>query len=161
MNQRPVPLDQAPVSTQTRLDTWQLIFDLERNMRYHTVLGDRYALRYRAIRFNPPVRHTGRSCRNLLPLRPTNIRLGLSRPRHSSPWIPDRPSTPPPTTRKRLQHYGPPHANAINLKTQAQRLWRDIEAYRITDTQAEQHLPRISQSMGAGNFSRQPGSPST
>ena len=39
------------VSDATRNDTWHMILDLERQVRYYGKLADRHALRYRAIRY--------------------------------------------------------------------------------------------------------------
>ena len=39
------------VSDPTRNDTWQMLLDLERQVRYYGKLADRYSLRYRAIRY--------------------------------------------------------------------------------------------------------------
>ena len=39
------------VSEHTRNDTWELMLDLERQVRYYGSLADRYALRYRVIRY--------------------------------------------------------------------------------------------------------------
>ena len=39
------------VSDVTRSSAWDLMLDLERQMRYYGKLGDRYLLRYRAIRY--------------------------------------------------------------------------------------------------------------
>ena len=142
MNQRPVPLDQAPVSTQTRLDTWQLIFDLERNMRYHTVLGDRYALRYRAIRFILLFGILAEAVAiYFLSGQPTFVwvLVGLATAALGFLTVFDAATNYAETaatlraTARQCDH----------LKTQAQRLWRDIEAYRITDTQAEQHYQEL------------------
>lgn len=39
------------VSDHTRNDTWQMLLDLERQLRYYGKLADRYSIRYRAIRY--------------------------------------------------------------------------------------------------------------
>ena len=39
------------VSDPTRNDTWDMLLDLERQVRYYLKLGDRYMLRYRAVRY--------------------------------------------------------------------------------------------------------------
>ena len=39
------------VSEHTRNDTWELMLDLERQVRYYGTLADRYTLRYRVIRY--------------------------------------------------------------------------------------------------------------
>ena len=39
------------VSDATRNDTWQMMLDLERQVRYYSKIADRYSLRYRAIRY--------------------------------------------------------------------------------------------------------------
>ena len=39
------------VSDATRNDTWEMMLDLERQVRYYGKLADRYSLRYRVIRY--------------------------------------------------------------------------------------------------------------
>lgn len=39
------------VSDATRNETWQMMLDLERQVRYYSKIADRYSLRYRAIRY--------------------------------------------------------------------------------------------------------------
>ena len=39
------------VSDLTRNDVWEMMLDLERQVRYYGTLADRYGLRYRTIRY--------------------------------------------------------------------------------------------------------------
>ena len=142
MNQQPIPLNQAPVSNQTRIDTWKLIFDLERNVRYHTVLGDRYALRYRAIRFILLFGILAEAVAiYFLSGQPKFLWAFVGLATAAIGYL---------TVFDAATNYAETAATLRSaarqcdyLKTQAQRLWRDIEAYRISDTQAEQHYQEI------------------
>ena len=44
-------LDTVAVSDATRKDVWELLVNLERNVRYYGLIGDRHHLNYRLIRF--------------------------------------------------------------------------------------------------------------
>lgn len=41
----------SPVSDGTRKDVWELLVNLERNVRYYGLIGDRHHLNYRLVRF--------------------------------------------------------------------------------------------------------------
>ena len=132
------------VSDPTRNDTWEMILDLERQVRYYLRLADRYMLWYRAIRFIFlfGILAEGAAVYFLVKAPPPllwaiagtgGFLLGLL------------------TVFDAVTNYAEKAANirathllCDDLKIEAERLWRDIESDRILDQEAEEHYSEIT-----------------
>ena len=130
------------VSEITRSDTWELMMDLERQVRYYGTLGDRYRLRYQVIRYlllfgivaeglivyflaaHPPYMW---ALGGLVAFILGFITIFDASTNYSETSAVLR------TTATDLD----------DLKSEAESLWRDIEAQRIGDAEAEERYRHI------------------
>ena len=124
------------VSDLTRNDVWEMMLDLERQVRYYGTLADRYGLRYRTIRY--------------LLLLGVLAEGGIFHLFSSSPWLllgiggMVALALGFVTVFDAVTNYAETSASlrttsllCDDLKAEAERLWRDIEANRIDDDGAE------------------------
>ena len=130
------------VSNTTRSDTWELMLDLERQVRYYSKLADRHSRRYRAIRYllllgmlfeGAVVYFLSGQPLLLWPLGGlVALGLGLT------------------TIFDAVTNYAETAAIlrltselCDELKVEGEQLWRDIESYRLDDAAAEAHYREI------------------
>ena len=136
--------DQVHVSDALRQDTWHMIFDLERQVRYCLTLADRYRKFHMAMRFwlltgilgeaaiiyfsaGHPVLFWPLTAGGLLVL--AGIAIFEADANFAGTAAELR------TAARPIDH----------LKTQAESLWQDIESYRIEDQDARQKFEDIIQ----------------
>ena len=131
------------VSDATRSDTWGMLLDLERQVRYYLKLADRYMLWYRSIRFillfgiiaeaaavyflsaAPPVALWTVAGIGAAAL------AGITVFDAATNWA------------ERAANLRAVHLLCDDLNTEATRLWRDIEANRVDDREAEKRYAEI------------------
>lgn len=132
-----------PVSDPTRNDTWEMLVDLERHVRYYLKLADRYMLWYRAIRYfmlfgilaeGALIYFLSGTPESILWLLAGigGFLLGFI------------------TVFDAVTNYAQKAANCQathllcdGIKMEAERLWRDIESYRIGDGDAEMRYSEL------------------
>ena len=131
------------VSGATRNDTWGLMLDLERQVRYYGKLADRYSLRYRAIRYFLLMGVLGEGAAvYFLSGRPPLLWVlgGLGAAGLGFATIFDA-----------VTNYAETAAVlrltselCDELKTEGEKLWRDIESNRLEDAEAEARYREIT-----------------
>ena len=125
------------VSDSTRRDTWEMMLDLERQVRYYLTLADRYMLRYRALRYLTLLGTLGLGAAvYFLSAGPQGLlwsvagviafALGFMNLFDAVTSYAER-----------AAGLRAVHLMCSDLKTEAEQLWRDIEANRVKDDEAE------------------------
>ena len=132
------------VSDITRSGTWEMMLDLERQVRYYPKLADRYMLWYRVIRFvllfgilteGAVVYFISTGAPQLL--WPIAVLLGLLL---GVITMLDAISN----CAEKAANLRAVHLQCDDLKAEAERLWRDIESDRVQDDEAEDRYNGIA-----------------
>ena len=131
------------VSDSTRGNTWEMMLDLERQVRYYLTLSDRYTLRYRALRYftlfgtlglGAAVYFLSRGSPQLLWSVAGVIAFALGFMNLFDAVT---------SYAERAAGLRVVHLMCSDLKTEAEQLWRDIEADRVQDEEAEKRYMAI------------------
>ena len=132
------------VSNPTRNDTWEMMLDLERQVRYYLRLADRYMMWYRVIRFLLlfGILAEGAAVYFLTKAPPALLWSIAGTGGLVLGFI---------TVFDAVTNYAEKAANlrathliCDDLKVEAERLWRDIESDRIQDKEAEERYSEIT-----------------
>ena len=133
------------VSDATRNDTWHLLLDLEHQVRYYGALADDYSKRYRVLRFMLLLGVLIEGIGLYFLSGDAELLLGFGGAGAFFLGFL--------TVYDAVTNY-PEVAASLrtasiqcdDLKTDAERLWRDIETYRITDQEAENRYAALKNS---------------
>lgn len=131
------------VSDATRNDTWEMLLDLERQVRYYPRLEDRYALRHRALRFLllAEILLEGMAVYFLAAHDPKLLWsvAGAGAALLGAGTIFDAMAG----FAEKAANLRAVHLMCDDFKTEAGRLWSDVEARRVQDDQAAERYSAI------------------
>lgn len=136
-------MTEGRVSDATRNDTWEMLLDLERQVRYYLRIADRYSLRHRALRslILAGILLQGMAAYFLAAHQPELLWsvAGAGAALLGTGTIFDAMTG----FAEKAASLRAVHLMCDDLKTQAGRLWSDIEAGRVQDAHAAERYSAI------------------